>query len=108
MQKEFKSAHEEAERQLAARELIERVEALVVVGGRHSNNTRQLARLAESRGVPVAHVQTADDLDPVWFAPFQVVGLTAGTSTLETTADEVERALLRISASTPEQARATV
>ena len=84
------------ERQQAARELIGQVEALVVVGGRHSNNTRQLAWLAEARGLPVAHVQTADDLDPDWIAPFRVVGLTAGTSTLESTVDEVERALLQI------------
>jgi 4-hydroxy-3-methylbut-2-enyl diphosphate reductase len=84
------------ERQDAALDLIARVEALVVVGGRHSNNTRQLARLAEARGVPVSHVQTADDLDAEWLAQFSVVGLTAGTSTLECTIDEVERALIRI------------
>jgi 4-hydroxy-3-methylbut-2-enyl diphosphate reductase len=86
------------ERQDAARELIDQVDAVVVVGGRHSNNTRQLARLAESRSVPVAHVQTAADVDPDWLAPFNVVGLTAGTSTLESTIDEVERALLSIGA----------
>jgi 4-hydroxy-3-methylbut-2-enyl diphosphate reductase len=90
------------DRQLAARELLGQVEALVVVGGRHSNNTRQLARLAEARGVPVTQVQTAADLDPAWFLPFRVVGLTAGTSTLEATVADVERALLRISAATPE------
>jgi 4-hydroxy-3-methylbut-2-enyl diphosphate reductase len=56
------------ERQDAARELIDQVDAVVVVGGRHSNNTRQLARLAESRSVPVAHVQTAADVDPDWLA----------------------------------------
>ncbi len=84
------------ERQDAARDLIGRVEALVVVGGRHSNNTRQLARLAEAGGVPVAHVQTAADLDPAWLSQFDVVGLTAGTSTLESTIDEVEAALSRI------------
>jgi 4-hydroxy-3-methylbut-2-enyl diphosphate reductase len=82
------------ERQHAARELIDQVEALVVVGGRHSNNTRQLARMAEDRGVPVAHVQTAADLDPDWLAQFEVVGLTAGTSTLESTIDQVERVML--------------
>jgi 4-hydroxy-3-methylbut-2-enyl diphosphate reductase len=86
------------ERQDAARELIDQVEALVVVGGRHSNNTRQLARLAESRGMPVAHVQSAADIDPHWLAPFSVVGLTAGTSTLERTIDDVERALVRFGA----------
>jgi 4-hydroxy-3-methylbut-2-en-1-yl diphosphate reductase len=84
------------ERQDAARELIDQVEAVVVVGGRHSNNTRQLARLAEARGLPVAHVQTAADLDPDWFLQFSVVGLTAGTSTLERTIDEVEREMLRV------------
>jgi 4-hydroxy-3-methylbut-2-enyl diphosphate reductase len=84
------------ERQQAARELIEQVEALVVVGGRHSNNTRQLARLADARGIPVAHVQTAADLDPDWLEQFDVIGLTAGTSTLESTIDEVERAMLRV------------
>jgi 4-hydroxy-3-methylbut-2-en-1-yl diphosphate reductase len=84
------------ERQEAAHDLIERVDALVVVGGRHSNNTRQLARMAEVCGVPVTHVQTAADLDPTWIGQFDVVGLTAGTSTLESTIDEVERALIRI------------
>jgi 4-hydroxy-3-methylbut-2-enyl diphosphate reductase len=83
------------ERQEAALDLIDRVEALVVVGGRHSNNTRQLAHLAQARGLPVVHVQTAADLDPEWLTQFEVVGLTAGTSTLESTIDEVERTLLR-------------
>jgi 4-hydroxy-3-methylbut-2-enyl diphosphate reductase len=81
------------ERQQAAGDLLGRVDALVVVGGRHSNNTRQLARLAETRGVPVAHVQSAADLDPAWLSRFRVVGLTAGTSTLESTIAEVEAAL---------------
>jgi 4-hydroxy-3-methylbut-2-en-1-yl diphosphate reductase len=83
------------ERQDAARDLIDRVDALVVVGGRHSNNTRQLAHMAEARGVPVTHVQTPADLDPTWLSSFEVVGLTAGTSTLESTIDEVERAMLQ-------------
>jgi 4-hydroxy-3-methylbut-2-enyl diphosphate reductase len=83
------------ERQDAARELIGQVEALVVVGGAHSNNTRQLARLAEAHGIPVVHVQTAADVDPAWLSQFEVVGLTAGTSTLESTIEEVERVMLR-------------
>jgi 4-hydroxy-3-methylbut-2-enyl diphosphate reductase len=96
------------ERQLAARDMLRRVDALVVVGGRHSNNTRQLARLAQAGGVPVVQVQTAADLDPVWFQPFRVVGLTAGTSTLETTVDDVERTLLQIGAAMRESTRAMV
>jgi 4-hydroxy-3-methylbut-2-enyl diphosphate reductase len=58
------------DRQEAVNDLIGRVDALVVVGGSNSNNTRQLARLAESRGLPVVRVQSAADLDPAWFTPY--------------------------------------
>lgn len=87
------------ERQKAVLELIDQVDCLVVVGGNHSNNTKQLVQLAESYHVPVCHIQTADDLIPAWFAPFQVVGLTAGTSTLDSTIEQVHQALLIINAS---------
>ena len=52
--------------------------------------------LAGQRGIPALHVQTAADLDPQWFKPYSTVGLTAGTSTLDTTIEEVYGALLRI------------
>jgi 4-hydroxy-3-methylbut-2-enyl diphosphate reductase len=82
------------DRQTAIAELLEQVEAVVVVGGRHSNNTRQLVSYATARGVPAVHVQTAADLDRDWLAQFRIVGLTAGTSTPEDTIDEVYRALV--------------
>jgi 4-hydroxy-3-methylbut-2-enyl diphosphate reductase len=82
------------ERQRAAAALAGRVQALVVVGGAQSNNTRQLAALAEARGVPVAHVRTARDLQRAWLARFQVVGLAAGTSTPDETIEEVYQALV--------------
>jgi 4-hydroxy-3-methylbut-2-enyl diphosphate reductase len=84
------------ERQEAIHQLIEQVDAVVVVGGKRSNNSRQLARLAQSRGTPAMLVQTWADLDPAWLAQFDTVGLTAGTSTLEATIDEVEAALRQI------------
>lgn len=84
-------------RQEAVDELLSQVEALVVVGGSNSNNTREQARLAEARGLPAVHVQTADQLDPQWFRPFRVVGLSAGTSTLDTTIEEVYQRMLEIS-----------
>jgi 4-hydroxy-3-methylbut-2-enyl diphosphate reductase len=90
------------DRQQALEALVEQVEAVVVVGGSHSNNTRQLARLAASRGRPVLQVRTAADLDPEWFASYRVVGLTAGTSTLDHTVDEVHQALLAMPAAVAE------
>jgi 4-hydroxy-3-methylbut-2-enyl diphosphate reductase len=81
------------EHQKSLERLLEKVEAMVVVGGRNSNNTRSLAARCRERGLPTYHVQAALDLEPQRFAGIQVVGLTAGTSTLEGTIEEVRRAL---------------
>jgi len=86
------------ERQEAVRALLKRVEALVVVGGRNSNNTRELVGLAADRGRPGIHVESAEELDARWFAPFSVVGLAAGTSTPESDIRAVHAALLAMGA----------
>ncbi|MBX6315560.1 MAG: 4-hydroxy-3-methylbut-2-enyl diphosphate reductase [Isosphaeraceae bacterium] len=82
------------EHQRALEELIGQVDAMVVIGGRNSNNTRELVARCRERGRPALHIQGAADLDPSWFAGVEVVGLTAGTSTLAETIDEVHQALL--------------
>lgn len=94
------------DRQTAVERMLPLVDAMVVVGGRNSNNTRQLAALCESAGKRVIHVQSADDLDANWFASCQVVGLTAGTSTPDDAIHAVYRALCQLSCepSTPENA----
>jgi 4-hydroxy-3-methylbut-2-enyl diphosphate reductase len=82
------------QRQRAMVDLLERVPAVVVVGGKHSNNTLQLVALCQQHGTPVLHVQSAADLDVAWLARFETVGLTAGTSTLDRTIAEVYQALV--------------
>jgi 4-hydroxy-3-methylbut-2-en-1-yl diphosphate reductase len=84
------------EHQRSLDRLLDRVEAVVVVGGRNSNNTRELAARCRDRGKPAVHVQSASELDPAWFKGFATVGLTAGTSTLGETIEEVHRALVWI------------
>jgi 4-hydroxy-3-methylbut-2-en-1-yl diphosphate reductase len=84
------------EHQRALEKLLERVDAVVIVGGRHSNNTRELVARCRESGKPAVHVQSAADLDPAWFQHFATVGLSAGTSTLAETIDEVHRALVWI------------
>jgi 4-hydroxy-3-methylbut-2-en-1-yl diphosphate reductase len=76
--------------------LLEQVEAMVVVGGRNSNNTRELVQLCRERNLPAFHVQGVDDLRPEWFAGIRQVGLTAGTSTLDCTIDDVGEALAKM------------
>jgi 4-hydroxy-3-methylbut-2-enyl diphosphate reductase len=84
------------EHQNALERLLDLVQAMVVVGGRNSNNTRELAERCRERGVPAHHIQDAADLQPDWFARIETVGLTAGTSTLDETIERVHQALLRI------------
>jgi 4-hydroxy-3-methylbut-2-enyl diphosphate reductase len=84
------------ERQQAVEDLLPQVQALVVVGGKNSNNTRQLRALGEKAGLPCFQVQNASELMPDWFSGLDTVGLTAGTSTLDQTIDEVYAALLEM------------
>ncbi|MFA5504527.1 MAG: 4-hydroxy-3-methylbut-2-enyl diphosphate reductase [Vulcanimicrobiota bacterium] len=86
------------DRQEALEELLERVQALVVVGGPKSNNTHQLGLRAQERGLPWWRVTAADELRAEWFEGIRIVGLTAGTSTTDETVSEVAQALRKIAA----------
>ena len=56
------------------------IDAIVVIGGQHSKNTKELVRIAgESKRT--LFVGTAADLDPAAFAGMRKVGVTAGAST---------------------------
>jgi 4-hydroxy-3-methylbut-2-enyl diphosphate reductase len=56
------------------------VDAIVVIGGRHSKNTKELARIAEGLK-PTFLVGTAAELDPPAFRGMRKVGVSAGAST---------------------------
>jgi 4-hydroxy-3-methylbut-2-en-1-yl diphosphate reductase len=77
------------------------VEAMIVVGGFNSNNTRQLVARCQENGLPAYHVQGPEDLRPEWFDGIEVVGLSAGTSTLDETISAVESALYHIEQTQP-------
>ncbi|MDH4129457.1 MAG: 4-hydroxy-3-methylbut-2-enyl diphosphate reductase [Spirochaetota bacterium] len=84
------------DRQLAVKNLLSKVDAVVVVGGSNSNNTKKLLETANSKNIPAIHIQSANDLCPTWFKDFKRVGLTAGASTLDITIEEVYQKLLSI------------
>jgi 4-hydroxy-3-methylbut-2-enyl diphosphate reductase len=81
------------ERQDALRQLAAECDAVVVVGGPDSNNSRKLTELARSLGRPAYQVAAADELHPEWFRGLRVVGLTAGTSTPDRVIEEVRARL---------------
>ena len=84
------------QRQSAAIELAKRCEVVIVIGGVHSNNTRELVATCTRVCARVHHVQTPADLLPEWFAGAEIVGITAGTSTPDTAIDDVERRVHQI------------
>lgn len=86
------------QRQSAMDDLIRDCDHIVVIGGRHSNNTRQLALKAAAAGLPALQIEHPDELDPAWFRQARTVGVTAGTSTLDETVDAVMQRLRQIAA----------
>lgn len=68
-------------RQREVRRLAKQVDAIVVVGGKSSANTRRLVQVAREEGVPTFSVETELDVDHEGLSAFRTVGLTAGTST---------------------------
>ncbi|MCX6909993.1 MAG: 4-hydroxy-3-methylbut-2-enyl diphosphate reductase [Verrucomicrobia bacterium] len=77
-------------RQAAAAELARQSDAVIVIGGAQSKNTRELAATCRRSCGRVHHVQTPGDLRPEWFVDAATVGITAGTSTPDTVIDAVE------------------
>lgn len=85
-----------ARREPAARKLAAEVEAVVVVGGRHSANTRHLAESCAAVGAPTYLIERAEEIRPEWLAGRRRVGVTAGTSTPDETVAEVVEHLRRL------------
>jgi 4-hydroxy-3-methylbut-2-enyl diphosphate reductase len=78
------------QRQEAAVEMARQADVVIVVGGQHSNNTRELAATCRRYCARVHQVEDAGGLRAEWLNGAQTVGLTAGTSTPDQVIDEVD------------------
>ncbi|HYE33099.1 MAG TPA: 4-hydroxy-3-methylbut-2-enyl diphosphate reductase [Methylomirabilota bacterium] len=81
-------------RQQAAVELAQQASVVIVIGGKNSNNTRELARSCAVHCERVHQIQDAGELEESWFVDGDVVGITAGTSTPDEVITRVEAAIL--------------
>lgn len=81
-------------RQEEALALAIQVEAMVVIGGKESGNTKRLAEIAFSQNVPTVLVETADELQREFFTGISTVGIIAGASTPKYLVDKAEELLL--------------
>jgi len=81
--------HVTGSRQSAARGLAERCDMVLVVGGRHSANTRRLYEICKETGTETHHIETADDIIRNWLEGKHRIGVTAGASTPDWIIEEV-------------------
>lgn len=93
------------QRQAAAVELAQHSQVVVVIGGPHSNNTRELSATCRRHCPRVFQVQKPEDIQADWFGAGDTIGITAGTSTPDELIDAVE-ARVRDLASCPALAAA--
>ena len=63
--------------------MVTEVDAMVVVGGRNSANTKRLYEISREAGVTAWLVESAEELDAEALKPFETIGVTAGASTPE-------------------------
>jgi len=76
-------------RQEEAHRIAQTVDAVVVVGGKNSANTRHLVELVEHHGKPVQYVEVASELDLACYRGDETVGVLAGASTPTWLVEEV-------------------
>lgn len=70
--------------------MAKKADVMVVVGGKNSANTTQLAALCASMGVPTYHIETSSEIKEEWFSGVNNVGITAGASTPDWIIKEIQ------------------
>lgn len=76
-------------RQQEAVRLAKECDAMIVIGGRHSSNTKKLAQLCSIHTDRVYHIESSDDINKQELCEFDTVGITAGASTPSQAISEV-------------------
>ncbi len=78
------------ERQQAAGELASVADVMIVIGGKHSSNTRKLYDICKKECAQTYFIQTLDDLHMELPESVRLVGITAGASTPNKIIEEVQ------------------
>ena len=69
------------ENQDAAAELAKRADVMIVIGGKHSSNTKQLHSICKRDCKDSYLIENEQELDPSWFEGKELCGISAGAST---------------------------
>ena len=78
------------ERQTEAASIANEVDAMIVIGDKHSSNTQKLFEICKSACKDTYYIQTLDELDMNQLKSVKTVGITAGASTPNNIIEEVQ------------------
>ena len=78
------------ERQTEAKEIAALVDVMIVIGGKHSSNTRKLYEICSKECEQTYFIQTLDDLHLELPKAVRLIGITAGASTPNNIIEEVQ------------------
>ena len=81
-----------AERQKEAGELASESDAMIVIGGKNSSNSRKLFEISKNQCENTYFIQTLEDLDMECIRSSESLGITAGASTPKNIIQEVLKA----------------
>ena len=79
------------ERQTEARQIAKEVEAMIVIGDKHSSNTQKLFEICNTECEKTYYIQTSKDMDYGLLKSINNVGITAGASTPNNIIEEVSK-----------------
>lgn len=79
------------ERQIEAKSIAKGVDAMIVIGDKHSSNTQKLFEICKKACNNTYYIQTLDDLDMNQLRSVETVGITAGASTPNKIIEEVQK-----------------
>jgi 4-hydroxy-3-methylbut-2-enyl diphosphate reductase IspH len=63
------------------KKIARRVDVMIVVGGKDSNNTMKLAEVSRMAGTKTYHIETAEEIKKSWLKDAKKIGIAAGAST---------------------------
>lgn len=69
------------QRQSDTEKIAKKADVIVVIGGKNSSNSKELAAKCKELGVETYFIQSAEQLEKEWFENKENVGVTAGAST---------------------------
>ena len=78
------------ERQTEAEQIAKEVDAMIVIGDKHSSNTQKLFEICRNACNNTYYIQTLEDLNMSQLKSVKTVGITAGASTPKNIIEEVQ------------------